>query len=148
MGQAENLEAGQKPRVTEAAVPRWETVRVGLTNEAKVLRVWQYDVPDDDHRIALVILSDADFQQFVNHPDEFLNFLKRNDVFKPVDPVQEIAHWTSVLRASKRKCCQTQRQGNKWGAGNTKPDPWLLTITHARPCRATVTSQPLEPAPN
>jgi hypothetical protein len=151
MGRAASSQTGQKPRPTEGTVPRWETVRAGPRSDAKVLRVWQYDVPDDDHRIALVILSDADFQQFVIHPDEFLNFLNRNDVFKRGDPVQEVVHWTSVLRASKQKCCGLRAQGNKPGAGDTKPedpDPWLLTITHAKPCRATVTSQPLEQAPS
>jgi hypothetical protein len=150
MGQATKPETVQKPAALQQPVVKWETVQVGVKASAQVLKVWQYGIPDDDHRIALIIVSGDDFQRFVNDPDKFIVFLNENHVFWREEPVREVAHWASVLRASKRQCCMPQRQGLKSGSPSTAgedPDPWLITAVHGRPCRVTVTSQPLEPPP-
>jgi hypothetical protein len=114
--------AGAKPAAAQS--PQWETYK-GITKDIRVLRVWQIGTPVRDHEIALAIVSDADFQKFVQDPNKLVTFLNANMVF-PADGVREIAHWASLMSPT--------YEGD--------PDQWLLTIDHARPCRASVTSQP------
>jgi hypothetical protein len=107
-----------------AQSPKWETYK-GITRDIKVLRVWQIGTPVKDHEIALVIVSDADFQTFVQNPSKLVTFLNTNKVF-PGDGVREVAHWASLMSPTY----------------TGDPDEWLLTIDHARPCRVSITSQP------
>jgi hypothetical protein len=107
-----------------AQSPKWETYK-GITGDIKVLRVWQIDPPSKTHEIALAIVSDADFQIFVQDPTKLVDFLNKHHVF-PSDHVSEVAHWASLMSPT--------YPGD--------PDPWLLTINHAKTCRASITSQP------
>ena len=82
--------------------------------------------------IALAIVSDADFQQFVQDPRKLKEFLIANKVFPETEQskrLSEITHWASLMSATYQE---------------DDPDPWLLTIVHGNPCRGAVASQPFE----
>ena len=106
---------------------RWETYR-GPANDIKVLRTWQAEPKFKNSQVVLLIVSNADFQTFVQDPNKLVTFLKTNTVF-PGTPVSEIAHWASLM--------SPPYPGD--------PDQWLLTVSHASPCRGSVASQPFEP---
>jgi hypothetical protein len=108
-------------------VPRWETYR-GITSDIKVLRVWQIESPFKKAEFALAVVSDADFQKFVQDPSKLLKFLETHRVFPADQTIKEIAHWASLMSPA-------------YAGGD--PDYWLITIEHGHPCRATITSQPL-----
>jgi hypothetical protein len=113
-------------------VMKWE-VRDGPKKPIKLLRVWQLEPKFEHSDIALAIVSDADFQEFVQDPRKLKNFLITANVFPESQdslPVSEIVHWASLMSASYPEA---------------DPDPWLLTIVHGHPCRAAVTSQPFVP---
>jgi hypothetical protein len=110
-----------------AEVPRWETYR-GITSDIKVLRVWQIESPFKKAEFALAVVSDADFQKFVQDPSKLLKFLETHRVFPADQTIKEIAHWASLMSPA-------------YAGGD--PDYWLITIEHGHPCRATITSQPL-----
>lgn len=102
----------------------------GPTKGIKVLRVWQLEPKFKKSEIALAVVSDADFQQFVQDPRKLKNFLITNKVFpESSEPLSEITHWASLMSATYQ---------------DADPDPWLLTIVHASPCRGAVTSQPFD----
>ena len=110
-----------------AQIPRWETYK-GITGDIKVLRVWQIESPFKKAEFALAVVSDADFQKFVQDPTRLLKFLEDNHVFPAAQTIREIAHWASLMSPA-------------YAAGD--PDYWLITIEHGHPCRGTITSQPL-----
>jgi hypothetical protein len=111
--------------------PQWETVR-GLSGDIQILRVWALESKFQKSQIALAIVTDADFQQFVQHPEKLVGFLRDHKVFpddKKNIPVSEITHWASLMSPTY----------------TGDPDQWLLTIVHGTPCRGAVTSQPFVP---
>jgi hypothetical protein len=111
-------------------VPQWIEYE-GPTKGIRVLRVWQLEPKFEKSQIALAVVSDADFQQFVQDPRKLKNFLLTNKVFpESPEPLSEITHWASLMSATYQ---------------DTDPDPWLLTIVHGSPCRGAVTSQPFVP---
>src|SRR5882762_7147200 len=57
-----------------AQSPKWETYK-GIKTDIRVLRVWQIGTPVKDREIALVIVSDADFQIFVQDPAKLVKIL-------------------------------------------------------------------------
>ena len=122
---AQDTSSGNQP--APAQTLRWETYR-GPANDIKVLRTWQAEPKFKNSQVVLLIVSNADFQTFVQDPNKLVTFLKTNTVF-PGTPVSEIAHWASLMSP----------------AYPGDPDQWLLTILHASPCRGSVTSQPFEP---
>jgi hypothetical protein len=122
--QGDRAAMGQDAGSGSVQSPKWETYK-GITRDIQVLRVWQIGTPVKDHEIALVIVSNADFQIFVQDPAKLVTFLNTNKIF-PGDGVREVAHWASLMSPT--------YPGD--------PDLWLLTIDHARPCRVSVTSQP------
>ena len=103
----------------------------GPTKVIRVLRVWQLQ-QFEKSQIALAIVSDADFQQFVQDPRKLKEFLIANKVFPETEQskrLSEITHWASLMSATYQE---------------DDPDPWLLTIVHGNPCRGAVASQPFE----
>ena len=109
---------------------KWEECD-GPNKRIKFLRVWQLEPKFDNSDVALAVLSDADFQEFVQDPRKLKQFLITNNVFPESEKskrVSEIVHWASLMSASYPEA---------------DPDQWLLTIVHGHPCRAAVTSQPL-----
>jgi hypothetical protein len=111
-------------------VPEWVEYK-GPAKGIKVLRVWQLE-QFAKSQIALAIVSDADFQQFVQDPRKLKEFLIANKVFPETEEskrLSEITHWASLMSATYQEA---------------DPDPWLLTIVHGNPCRGAVASQPFE----
>jgi hypothetical protein len=110
---------------------KWE-VSEGPRKSIKFLRLWQLEPRFEKSDIALAIVSDADFREFVQDPGKLKGFLLANNVFpesEKAKPLSEIVHWASLMSAS-------------YPETNADPDQWLLTIVHGHPCRAAVTSQP------
>ena len=110
---------------------KWEECD-GPKKRIKFLRVWQLEPKFEKSDVALAVVSNADFQEFVQDPGKLKRFLIANKVFPESDkskPVSEIVHWASLMSAS-------------YPGTNADPDQWLITIVHGHPCRAAVTSQP------
>lgn len=99
----------------------WETYE-----NIKVLRVWQIEGKDAYPQIALAQVSDQDFQKFVQHPAELVEFVNNHKVFD--DPVRKTnPFWASLMSTNDA----------------LSPSQWLITFSHSRASYMAIASQPL-----
>jgi len=68
---------------------QWETV-----GAIKVLRIWQLDSPDTYPQIAILRVTNDDYQKFVQNPDALRQFANKTKVF-PKD-VNKVGPWESL----------------------------------------------------
>jgi len=79
---------------SQTANPSSKGLQWQIVGAVKVLRIWQLDPPDTYPQVAVLLVTNDDYQKFVQNPDGLRQFANINKVFSK--DIKKVGPWETL----------------------------------------------------